>query len=64
MLAWLIVKGGKGGMKKCQEPKNDFLASMCPKWVPDTLSGSFARQSLMFPFPSPIIDVPFSLSNH
>ena len=48
-------------MKKCQEPKNDFLASMCPKWVPDTLSGSFARQSLMFPFPSPIIDVPFSL---
>ena len=24
--------------KRYQEPKNDFLASMCPKWVPDTLS--------------------------
>ena len=38
MLAWHIVKGGKGAMRRCQEPKNDFLASMCPKWVPDTLS--------------------------
>ncbi len=25
-------------VKRCQEPKNDFLASTCPKWVPDTLS--------------------------
>ena len=24
--------------KRCQEPKHDFHASMCPKWVPDTLS--------------------------
>ena len=23
-------------VKTYQEPKNDFLASMCPKWVPDT----------------------------
>ena len=24
--------------KRCQEPKYDLLASICPKWVPDTLS--------------------------
>src|SRR5271166_341989 len=23
---------GLGGRETCQEPKNDFLASMCPKW--------------------------------
>ena len=26
------------GSKRCQEPKNDFLASIYPKPVPDTLS--------------------------
>ena len=51
---------------KCQEPKNDFLASMCPKWVPDTLSAPLPLPSTllapttglrhdqrMSPFPSP-----------
>src|SRR5208337_2108546 len=28
--------------KMCQEPKNYFLASMCPKWVPDSLSARTA----------------------
>ncbi len=35
--------------KRCQDPKNDFLASMCPKWVPDTLSA--LRNGFPTPYP-------------
>src|SRR5271157_3088256 len=36
LTAW--VNSGKSGRKRCQEPKNDFLASMYTNSVPDTLS--------------------------
>src|SRR5271166_4010161 len=35
----ITVTGQRIGQRvrqTCQEPKNDFLASMCPKWVPNT----------------------------
>ncbi len=32
------VATARAGRKRCREPKNDFLASMYPKSVPDTLS--------------------------
>ena len=42
----ITVTGQRIGQRvrqRCQEPKNDFLASMCPKWVPHTLSASQIR---------------------
>ena len=63
---YLTAWANSGGRKKCQEPKNDFLASMCPKWVPDTLSAllplpsrllapttGLRHDQRMSPFPSP-----------
>ena len=38
---YLTAWANSGEGKKCQESKNDFLASMCPKWVPDPLSPRF-----------------------
>ena len=31
----------RGRRKRCREPKIDFLASVCPKWIPDTLYWAF-----------------------
>src|SRR5271166_5998076 len=42
----ITVTGQRIGQRvrqRCQEPKNDFLSSMCPKWVPNTLSASQIR---------------------
>gem|GEM_PF-4791461 len=36
--ARLPAGAGSPAGEKCQQPKNDLLASMCPKWVPDILS--------------------------
>jgi hypothetical protein len=38
--------------KRCQEPKNDYLASMYPKSVPDTLVVLGARRRLSGPHTS------------